>query len=271
MAEPSPTSTYQEQRCKRKLIQWSLLLGILAGLGYFLGRAVYEAREAAHKSTCHANLFLLAYMLQIYHDTEGTLPPTFAIDSKGNRLYSWRVLLMPYLDQAQFYETYDLAQPWDHPANLRRANEIDFIGFTCWSGPNFQDPRSSDFPKPPRYTDYVAVVGPGTAFPGPESVSFDQITDGRENTILLVEIAGSTIHWSEPRDLDFETMSFKINDPSKPSISSAHADGPGVVFADGRFYRLSESIPPEIVKGLLTISGGEKISRRELIEQGFLK
>jgi prepilin-type processing-associated H-X9-DG protein len=113
-------------------------------------------------------------------------------------------------------------------------------------------------------------VGPGTAFPGGKSVSLEEFTDGPENTIVLVEIANSNIHWSEPRDLMFDEISFKINDPAKPSISSPHADGPNVVFADGRSCRVSEAIPPETLRALFTINGGEKVSRYDLKKQGFL-
>lgn len=260
MEEFASTSAYRWARRKRLLIQWSLLLGILAGLGFFISQSVFEAREAAQKSHCKGNIFFIAYQLRNYHETEGSFPPAFATDSNGNKLYSWRLLLSPYCDQVRFYEAYDLKRSWDHPDNLDLADELDFLLFTCPSGPNYE--------RTP-YTDYVAVVGPGTAFPGAEGVSLEEITDGPENTILLVEIAGSDIHWSEPRDLEFDRMSFRINDPSKPSISSPHADGPGVVFADGRYKRLSESIPPEIVKALLTINGGEKISRRELEAKGY--
>lgn len=272
MSENSPVRPASEARRRRLLIQWSMLLAILFILGFFISRRVQEAGKAARMTVCKANIYFLAYALHVYHDTEGSFPPAFVTDSEGNRLYSWRVLLSPYCDQVHFFEAYDLTQSWDDPENLELANKIDFIGFTCPSGPNSDDPRDKDFvPGRPRYTDYVAVVGPGTAFPGAEAVSLEAITDGPENTILLVEIAHSDIHWSEPRDLNFDGMSFRINDPSKPSISSLHNDGPHVVFADGRSARLSEAIPPDILKALLTIDGGEKITRRDLETQGHLK
>lgn len=91
-------------------------------------------------------------------------------------------------------------------------------------------------------------------------------TDGLENTILLVEINNSDIHWMEPRDLDFDTMSFLVNDTQRPSISAPHPTGPVVVFADSiSGYRLAPSLRPETLKALLTIAGGEPVKKKSLV------
>ena len=164
--------------------------------------------------------------------------------------------------------------PWDNKANLELAQNRGFAYlFACPSGPRFNVPSDAGFDaERPRFTNYVAIVGPGTAFPGGnKTVSLRDITDGVENTILLVEIANSDIHWSEPRDLQFDQMSFTINHPTKPSISSPHSKGPGVMFADGRFFRIAESMPPTTLKALVTINGEEDISRDQLVSQGLLK
>ena len=74
------------------------------------------------------------------------------------------------------------------------------------------------------------------------------------------EITNSDIHWMEPRDLDFDQMSFRVDDPEQPGISSPHSCGPAVVFADSiRAYRLDQSLHPETIKAMLTISGGEGV------------
>ena len=273
MAEISPSESHRRAPCKRLWIGSALLLlPILAVLGYFLLREFTVPRRAVdYEPRCERKMRNLGHALWSYAATHrGLLPPAFATDSDGNRLYSWRVLLTPYLDHQAFYEAYDLDQPWDHPENFKRANGIYYF-YTCPVSRTSNQRRRSELVSE-RPTDYVAVVGSGTAFPGKERVSMDLISlrDGLENTIMLVEIANSNIHWSEPRDLEFEEMSFKVNDRTKPSISSPHEDGPGVVFADGSFARLSPSIPPEVVKGLLTVDGGEEISRSELEELGWV-
>ena len=74
-----------------------------------------------------------------------------------------------------------------------------------------------------------------------------EIRDGAENTIMVVEVAESGIQWTEPRDLEFEKMSCRINDPSQPSISSHHPSGAMVLFADGSAHFLSNDTDPAVV------------------------
>jgi prepilin-type processing-associated H-X9-DG protein len=78
------------------------------------------------------------------------------------------------------------------------------------------------------------------------------------NTIAAAEIANSDIYWTEPRDLPLECMSFRVNDRSQPSVSSAHRGAAVVVFADGHTQTLSDRTDPAVLKALMTIDGGER-------------
>ena len=77
----------------------------------------------------------------------------------------------------------------------------------------------------------MAVVGPHTAWPGPTGSKLENFTDGPENTILLVEVAGSDIPWACPRDLCVGQMPTA---PGPHGPSSPHArNGFHALFADG--------------------------------------
>ena len=95
--------------------------------------------------------------------------------------------------------------------------------------------------------------------------------DGPEYTILVVESLNSGRQFTEPGDLELQTMSLKINDPTKPCISSHHPGGANVVFADAKVYFVTEQISPEALKALISIDGGESITRDELVRRGVLK
>ena len=116
----------------------------------------------------------------------------------------------------------------------------------------------------------MVVTGARTAFPKTGYVSLSQIRDGLENTILVVESKNCSPDWTEPRDLDFDTMSFTINSKSAPSVSSDHPQGPLVCFADGAVYHLSPKTTATELKAMLTIAGNEDISRRDLVGRGVL-
>jgi hypothetical protein len=141
-----------------------ILLGVcVAGLRHLTG----VAREAANKSQCKGNIFLLGLALRNYHEANGGFPPAYVADANGMPLYSWRVLLAPYCDRNDFFEKYNRQAAWDDEENLRLAQDENFVYLAaCPSDPYYRDPRDKDFdPKRPRITNYVAVVGPGTAFP----------------------------------------------------------------------------------------------------------
>jgi len=78
-------------------------------------------------------------------------------------------------------------------------------------------------------------------------------------TLQLVEVANSGIHWMEPRDLHVGQMAPTVNPRAGQGISSGHKGGAIGLLADGSVRFLSENLPAETIRGLLTIQGGETI------------
>lgn len=223
-----------------------ILLVVVAVL--WLYRAVRKAQEAAIVSASQSPLNQLQLAFRNYHEAYGCFPPAYTVDEAGNRMHSWRALILPYIDGVDLYESYDFSEPWDGPNNSRLAHRMSRI-FHCPSEP----PSNT-------HTNYVVIVGPETPFPGSRSTSLADFKDGSDNTILLAEISASTIAWLEPRDLDAETMSYAINDKTRRGISTSRRNGPYVVFADHiSAYALTESLPPQVLKALTTIRGGEPL------------
>ena len=167
------------------------------------------------------------------------------------------------MDQGPLYNAYHFDEPWDGPNN-NQFREKNIPGFTCPSDPATRPGR----------TNYVAVVGPNTAWPGLRGANLkDDFPDGAENTILVVEVADSGIDWIEPRDLNFDAMNFQPNSAAGSSISSGHKTKGSwpwskdvhvvnVLFADGHVESLPVDTPPETLRALLTANGGEKIAPR---------
>ena len=105
------------------------------------------------------------------------------------------------------------------------------------------------------------IVGPHTLSSGAESSKIAEITDGLPNTIMIVEVADSGIPWAEPRDLQFNQLSFKTNGVKGKEISSYHPPGANVAFCDGEVRLLKNSTNPQLVKAMVTINGGESTSQ----------
>lgn len=234
---------------RRGLRTFGAIVLILAALVVFwLLPAAEAAREAARRSQCVCNFCSIRLALANYHTTYGSLPPAFVVDAQGRPAHSWRVLLLPFIEQNVLYETYDFKEPWDGLNNRKLLKQMPGV-FAC---PSHRDAKAG-------LTNYVLITGPGTAFPGASTVRYDDITDGTANTILAAETISLEVPWTAPIDLDIRTMSFRLNDRARPSISSKHPGGANVVFADGSYRFLTNSAVADDLKALTTIAGGEKV------------
>jgi hypothetical protein len=204
-----------------------------------------------HRGTCHMNLKQIALALHNYHDTYGSFPPAYIADTSGRPMHSWRVLLLPFLEQQALYDQYRFDEPWDGPNNRQLAAYMPRV-FCCPSDPG----ANPDLP----LTSYLAVVGPETAWPDEKACEFRDIKDGTSNTLLVVESHGSGIHWMEPRDLHTGQMAREINPSHGQGICSCHGakrDLAQVALADGSVHVLFNDLTREEVETLLTIAGGE--------------
>jgi prepilin-type processing-associated H-X9-DG protein len=215
--------------------------------------AAYYARPPRR---CSQNLTYISVALHTYHDVYHSLPPAYLTDASGKPIHSWRVLLLPFLDQVELYEKYRFDEPWDGPHNRLLHDEI-VSAYCC------QEQRARSTGKAATDTTYVVVVGPQTAFPGDRCISLGDIRDGTSNTVLVVEVKNSGIHWVEPRDLHVTQMNPCINPPRGQGISSLHKGYANAAMADGGVKTLSEQLSPREVAGLLTIDGGEPMPTPE--------
>lgn len=108
-------------------------------------------------------------------------------------------------------------------------------------------------------TCYLAVTGPQTVWPGERGVAWDDISDGAAQTLAVVEVAHSGIHWMEPNDLTFTALNLGVNPPTGLRIGSEHPDVAQVLFCDGTVHALESTISVKTLKALATKSSGETI------------
>ena len=212
--------------------------------------AVREAREAARSSSCKGRYGQLGLALHNYQAVHGCFPPAFIADENGRPMHSWRVLILPQLDHQSLYDRYRFDEPWDGPNN-RQLHTVSLSFFNCPS----VNPEGDSI-----YTNYLAVVGPNTMWPGTRTVSSGDITDRPGTTLSLVEVANSDVHWMEPRDLHIGIMPMTVNPPTGMGISSPHRGGARVGTADGGNRFIENSMAPATLRAWLTIAGGEPAS-----------
>ncbi|MCI0376444.1 MAG: DUF1559 domain-containing protein [Gemmataceae bacterium] len=177
------------------------------------------------------------------------MPPPYLADDEGRPMHSWRVLLLSFLEQQELFQQYDFSEPWDGPNNRKLADRMPQL--FCFPGTH--QPGNT-------MTNYFAVIGPRTAWPGSKKVILKDVKDGSSNTILIVESQSARIHWMEPRDLSFETVNMEKSDPA--GVNSPYGP-PAVAMLDGAVQSLNLGLKPATLRAMLTIDGGEELRHDE--------
>lgn len=199
---------------------------------------------------CSYPLRSLALATHSYEGKHRMLPPAYVADATGQPMHSWRVALLPFLNQMPLYQRYLQSEPWDGPSNAQ------LHGQALWE---FKCPIEKPL-GPSTQTSFLAVTGPGTIWDLPQPSTLSSIGDGTSNTILLVEVHRSGVPWIEPRDLHLAQMNPRINAPQGQGPASGHEkQGAHVAFADGsvRFVR-NDALTTQDFRALLTANGGEE-------------
>ena len=223
------------------------------------------AREAAVRSQCSNNLKQIALAMVNYEQKHGCFPPAYLCDKHGKPMHSWRVLLLPYVESDATYKKYNFNEPWNGPNNRLLAEYMP-LGYVCPAA------YKAGANRPPM-TSYVVVTGANTAFPGCESRRLEEITDDKGETVILVEVANSDIHWMEPRDPSVDELAASPSGRSQAMASHHGGFGywrslqpsPGnVLCADGSVHFLRGPIELNDAKVILSVNGGEKLKIEEI-------
>ena len=234
----------QHRKSGLTLAEVLITCAVVVVLFLLLWPAIQSTRPRT-RPPCKDNLHSIGLALHNYHDAHGCFPPAYIADTNGRPMHSWRVLILPYLDQQELYARYDFNEPWNGPHNAQLAEEFSTLKI-------FRCPRDSG-----AGTSYAAVIGPHTCWQGSNPCHIQDITDGTSNTLLVVEVHDSGIHWMEPRDLHVAQMAPTINPIGGQGISSPHEGGAYGLIADGSVRFLSESIPAGDVRLLYERDDGE--------------
>jgi hypothetical protein len=223
--------------------------GALPVAAGFLLPAVYSAREAARRSQSVYNLKMIALAMHNYHAQNNHFPAAAICDADGKPLLSWRVAILPFIEQQALYDQFHLDEPWDSEHNKALAESIPAI---------YVAPTSRSVPR--GQTFYQVFTGNGAAFEETEPAGIQDFTDGTSNTILVVE-GGTPVPWTKPEDISF--------DPEKdvPRLGGpGYKGGFDAAFADGSVKFLKFTIDMDVLKALITRAGGEVIAAEDIFQ-----
>jgi prepilin-type processing-associated H-X9-DG protein len=205
--------------------------------------AIERVKWARDRTVSQNNLkqIVLAFL---NHEAAIRTFPGDVVDKNGKPLLSWRVQILPYLEQQRLYQQFKLDEPWDSENNKKLLEEM----------PKIYAPVRGKADK--GKTFYQAFSGSG-ALMGGKAVKIVDITDGTSQTFSAIE-AGEAVEWTKPADIAF--------DPKKPlpKLGGIFDGDFNVAMCDGSVRYVAKGVKEENLKKFITIAGGEVIGDKDL-------
>lgn len=235
----------KEMRIEQKdeTLRTSFALKIDGGAaGLTVVQAVKKMRESAGRTQSMNNLKQLTLAMVNYADSmRGQLPAHAVYSKDGKPLLSWRVTILPFIEQQGLYNAFHLNEPWDSEHNKKLLAKMPRV----YAHP--QDEKTLQ----EHTTYYQGFFGKQAFFDGKQGLRYPAaFTDGTSNTIMIAE-ASRAVPWSKPEDIPF--------DPEKPLPKLGLADLSYFLAAmcDGSVRAVSHKITKETLRNAITRDGGE--------------
>lgn len=246
-ASPEPVSDTPVLVKRRRITFFRVFLGL--AIVFVLAALLLPAmrrgggREASRRTQCKNNLKQIGLALYNYQSKYHALPPAYTVDAAGKPLHSWRTLILPWVEQLDLYNMIDLSKPWDDPANAEAYKTVPSV-YRCPS-----------VALPPGFTSYLGIVGTNACFHPTAPRAFSEMTDGTENTLMVIEVAQEqAVHWMAPQDAS-EEMVLNFGKDGKLN----HTGGTQAAFADGSVRFLSENLDTETLRALISLAGNDRV------------
>ncbi len=217
---------------------------LLAGIAFYTFPLLQKRAIFAAQGRDIDNMKLIAQALNEYSDRYGTYPPSVVLGKSGQPLYSWRVLILPFLGYQDLYDEIQLDQPHDSASNLQVLPRMprEFASSTS-------DGHLNHLP------NYSLIVGHGTLFPLTGPLSRENVD---EPTLLLVETKHDFKNWMEPGDIDVSHGARPGNRPQK-DLGGLYHDSFTAVSTSGDGFRFPNSVSGVVLDSLISPHGGEKV------------
>src|SRR5262249_35711749 len=195
------------------------------------------------------NLRMIGLACHNYESAYGRLPGN-ALNKEGKPLLSWRVELVPYVEEEELYKQFRRDEPWDSENNKKLIDQMPKV-FAAVRG---KAEKGETF-----YQSFSGKHG----FLRPGGLTFAQIVDGTSNTLMVAEAAKPVI-WTKPEDMEFDGKVV-------PKLGSMFDGDFHAAFCDGSVRKLPKKLDADVIKGLITIAGGEVFDLDSAIEKATAK
>ena len=180
-----------------------------------------------------------------YHEVHKAFPTQAVRSVDGKKLLSWRVLLLPWLDEGPLFQEFHLDEPWESEHNLKLVARMPDV---------FASSNLSREQRAKGLTTYLGAVADKTLFGSVEGIPIKKITDGTSNTIAILDAnTERAVPWTQPQDLDVD-----LKDPLN-GVKGQPGGMMRVGLCDGSVRGIIETISPETFRRLLQTNDGEVV------------
>jgi hypothetical protein len=261
MSQSAQSESPQPRPARRlwlKVLVWGLgIIPLSCVLIYLPCIELEKVRGSTARGSVVNNLKGITLSFHNYYGVYDHLPPPAITDKDGRPLLSWRVAMLPFIEQDNLYKQFRQDEPWDGPHNYALLAKMPKTYMTDWSGRD-----------PPNTTHFQVFVGPGTAFER-EGLTFKDFADGTGNTIALVD-AANPVPWTKPDDLVYDPNGplpqFTIHNLQYQFLCYSAGKKPcylvGMMDASVRFIRAD--MPESTIRAMITRNGGEQVDASTL-------
>jgi hypothetical protein len=191
------------------------------------------------KATAVINLKQFGLALHNYHDTHGFLPAnTKTKDGKPG--LSWRVQILPFIEEDQLYKQFKLDEAWDSEHNKKLIEQMPKM-YTPVRG------RAE-----PGQTFYQMFAGKRTLLGADgQGVTFAQVVDGLSLTLMVVE-GDKPVIWTRPDDIPYDGQ-------KAPKVGGMFDSHFHAVMGDGAVRRFEKKITAEALRRLIDRADGQEV------------
>lgn len=225
------------------------LLGCMAGLPVAVGADGDKPAPPTRAEWAASQLNLKQIVLAIhsYSDAYQGAMPANVRSKDGKPLLSWRVTLLPFMNEDELYKQFKLDEPWDSANNKPLAAKMPKV---------FAPVRVKAKEGETFYQVFVGEKAPYNA-KGDAPKMPATFADGTTNTGLVFE-AGEPVIWTKPADLPFDEKK------PLPKLGGLFDGQFNVGKADGSVIRVRKNFNDKEFRKLIMPSDGEVIDFSKL-------